>query len=122
MSSVAAVTRQIAALEISGKNKTTSTSARPPLHSKQPSQTNVAKLLTKFSAPNAPSKITKTTSSSTLRTQTPSGDEKAPAKQASAQIDIGSYDGGLELDNEKRGEAVTGEAAKELALDSSSAR
>lgn len=37
-------------------------------------------------------------------------------------IDIGQYDGGLEIENEKRGERVYGEAAEELALDSSTSR
>ena len=40
----------------------------------------------------------------------------APVKPT---IDIGHYDGGLELDNESRGEKVHGEAAETLALDSS---
>ncbi|KAG5644806.1 hypothetical protein DXG03_007628 [Asterophora parasitica] len=34
-------------------------------------------------------------------------------------MDIGSYDGGLEADEEPRGQAITGEAAEMLALDSS---
>jgi hypothetical protein len=37
-------------------------------------------------------------------------------------LDIGKYDGGFEIENEKRGEAVEGEAAQELALDSSVSR
>ncbi|CAK5267192.1 unnamed protein product, partial [Mycena citricolor] len=41
---------------------------------------------------------------------------KSPIQDA---LDIGQYDGGLELENEKRGELVTGAAAVELALDSS---
>ncbi|KAF9051054.1 other/AUR protein kinase [Hymenopellis radicata] len=122
MTSVASVTRQIAALEISNKKTTsTATTAKPTLHSKHPSQTNVAKLLTKFSAPN-PSTSTskpKTAPSSALRNQT---NTTHVEKSKSQQIDIGSYDGGLEIENEKRGEVVSGDAAKELALDSSSAR
>ncbi|KAG8745843.1 spindle assembly checkpoint kinase [Ceratobasidium sp. 414] len=38
---------------------------------------------------------------------------------ASTPIDIGSYDGGFERENESRGQPVSGEAAVELALDSS---
>ncbi|QRV92476.1 aurora kinase [Ceratobasidium sp. AG-Ba] len=38
---------------------------------------------------------------------------------ASAPFDIGSYDGGFERENESRGQPVSGEAAVELALDSS---
>ena len=38
---------------------------------------------------------------------------------ASGPLDIGSYDGGFERENESRGQPVTGEAAVELALDSS---
>lgn len=124
MASVASVTRQIAALEISNNKKPASTTARPPLHSKQPSQTNVAKLLTKFAAPNTttvPSKSKSTASSSSLRTQPSAAtlNEKPSTTTHSQQIDIGKYDGGLEIDNEKRGEIVSGDAAKELALDSS---
>ncbi|KAI6030823.1 kinase-like protein [Pisolithus orientalis] len=37
-------------------------------------------------------------------------------------INIGKYDGGFEIDNEKRGEKVYGEAADDLALDSSTSR
>lgn len=34
-------------------------------------------------------------------------------------VQLGAYDGGLELENASRGEIVYGEAAEELALDSS---
>jgi hypothetical protein len=91
MASVSSITRQISALDISSKKPTTTSSSKPP-PTKQPSQANVAKLLTKFAAPN-------------------------PFTNTS--IDIGHYDGGLELDNEKRGERVYGQAAEELALNSS---
>lgn len=46
-----------------------------------------------------------------------------PAQQTVAAkgsgLDIGTYDGGIEIDNEKRGSAVFGEAAQVLALNSS---
>lgn len=38
---------------------------------------------------------------------------------ASGGFDIGSYDGGFERENESRGQPVSGDAAIELALDSS---
>ncbi|KAK7464837.1 Vacuolar protein sorting-associated protein 70 [Stygiomarasmius scandens] len=138
MATVGSVTRQIAALELSNKKPTNS--ARPPLHSKQPSQTNVARLLTKYASPNATatSSSTKqkaaTTSSnatqpSAIPTKTPAktqGQTPSPPPPNAAEVmqsmDIGNYDGGLEKENEKRGEKVYGEAAKDLALDSSSAR
>lgn len=48
---------------------------------------------------------------------------KKPTTAASkTPIDIGKYDGGLELDNESRGERVYGQAAEELALNSSLSR
>ena len=48
---------------------------------------------------------------------------KKPTTSASkTPIDIGKYDGGLELDNESRGERVYGQAAEELALNSSLSR
>ncbi|KAJ8591128.1 kinase-like protein [Rhizopogon salebrosus TDB-379] len=122
MASIGAVTKQIAALEISAK-KHHQTSR--PGHAKQPSQTNVAKLLTKYAAPNPPT--SKPAQPSALRNQT---DVNAPAKSTKVttpsepkpSLDIGKYDGGLELDNEKRGEKVFGEAAEALALDSSVSR
>lgn len=112
MTSIASVTRQIAALDINKK-----TTATKSTLSKQPSQTNVAKLLTKFAAPNpsANSAKPKPTPHSALRHLT-------TEKPAAPEIDIGSYDGGLELENEKRGAVVSGDAAMELALDSSVAR
>ncbi|KIY74289.1 kinase-like protein [Cylindrobasidium torrendii FP15055 ss-10] len=132
MASVASLTKQIAALDISNQNKagkTSSNPARPPLHAKQPSQTNVAKLLTKFAAPNtttAPSKLSKTSSTSTLRSQASSKTlaEKLEAERQSKppQVDIGAYDGGLEEDEKSRGSAISAEAEKRLALDSTNDR
>lgn len=132
MASVASLTRQLSGLELSNKPSST---ARPT-HSKQPSGSGqkVAGLRSKFSAPSAPgsaqskSKLT----SSALRNQTnintekpqPEPQQKAQEKppSPSSQINIGDYDGGLELDNEKKDEDITGDAAEELALDSSTAR
>ena len=37
-------------------------------------------------------------------------------------VQLGAYDGGLELENASRGEIIYGEAAEELALDSSISR
>ncbi|KAF7317668.1 Kinase-like protein [Mycena kentingensis (nom. inval.)] len=88
MASVAKVTRQIASLDLNASQP-----IPRPGHLKQQSQPNVAKLLTKYAAPNPPAK-----------------------SAAKPVLDIGSYDGGLELENEKRGDVVT---AEELALDSS---
>lgn len=137
MATIGSVTRQIAALELSNnKPGKTTTNARPPFHSKQSSQTNVAKLLTKYAAPNpahAPELSTKLTKGTT-RTAIPPPATKTkttgtithtgntPAATVSMSFDIGNYDGGLELENEKRGEKIFGEAAQELALDSSSAQ
>jgi len=122
MASIGAVTKQIAALEISAK-KHNQTSH--PGHTKQPSQTNVAKLLTKYAAPNPPT--AKPTQPSSLRNpanvNAPAQTSKATApSEPKPLLDIGKYDGGLELDNEKRGEKVFGEAAEALALDSSVSR
>lgn len=135
MASVGSVTRQIAALEISNKKSATSSSSLKSTHAKQPSQPNVSKLLTKFAAPNPlqpssnankpfyPSSLrnpavgtTGANKTSTTTTTQGSGHKQQPS------IDIGQYDGGLELENEKRGERVYGEAAEELALDSSTSR
>ncbi|KAJ2930891.1 hypothetical protein H1R20_g6177, partial [Candolleomyces eurysporus] len=129
MTSIGSVTKQIAALEISNNKKPTAAagSSFRPGHSKQPSQTNVAKLLTKFSAPNAFPNGSKPTQGSSLRhpttatnaTQASSSKASASKTQTQPPMDIGTYDGGLEADDEKRGEKVYGEAAEDLALDSS---
>ncbi|KAF8151995.1 other/AUR protein kinase [Mycena galopus ATCC 62051] len=117
MATVGSVTRQIAALEISGSGSrppaSTSSIARPA-HTKHPSQPNIAKLLTKFAAPNL------NPSQSSLANLPPPPPRKD--KDAQPVVDIGRYDGGLELENEERGEVVSGDAAVELALDSSQSR
>ncbi|KAK7064822.1 kinase-like protein [Favolaschia claudopus] len=118
MTTIGSVTRQIAALEISGSNSRSfapSSSTARPAHTKQPSQPNVAKLLTKFAAPN----LNASQSSLAGLPPPPSRKEKEAAAAQQASLDIGRYDGGLELENEERGEVVSGEAAAELALDSS---
>ncbi|KAI0316663.1 kinase-like protein [Amylostereum chailletii] len=129
MTSVGAVTRQIAALEISSKQNTGTSKSSKPTHQKSSSQTNVSKLLSKFAAPH-PFPESKSTSS--LKTQSTkaatstsslsklaSGSKPTSKAAAQSDLDIGHYDGGFELENEKRGEAVHGEAAEQLALDSS---
>ncbi|GJE97690.1 aurora family serine/threonine-protein kinase [Phanerochaete sordida] len=136
MTSINAVTRQIAALEISSKPNTNAAKSTAAAHQKKPSQgQNVSKLLSKFAAPNPfPAGHSKAASSSTIPTKhgrpasptkpTPAAPaQPAPTPAPSQQtIDIGRYDGGFEIDNENRGEKVYGEAAEELALDSSIAR
>lgn len=136
MTSIGAVTRQIATLEVSSKPNTQQSSrATGATHQKKPSQNggNVTKLLSKFAAPNpfpsghAKTASTATTTSTTItaKSRPPSPSKPAPSKLAAPKqhvIDIGRYDGGLEIDNESRGEKVTGEAAEDLALDSSVAR
>ena len=137
MTSIGAVTRQIAALEISSKQNTTTTTTTAvakakPAHQKQPSQTNVSKLLTKFAAPNVPKPAPKpilkhkassskipTSQSTTTTTTTTAAKSKQTSSAAQPEIDIGRYDGGFEIENETRGQVVHGEAAKQLALDSS---
>ncbi|KAF8644407.1 hypothetical protein AX16_008468 [Volvariella volvacea WC 439] len=136
MTSVASVTRQLAVLELNSKKTTTSStsssSTAKPLH-KQPSQLNVTRLLSKFGAPNPHPQAapTKPLNSSSLRSQTPTGKPSATLQiktntqttsrhvKTQSSIDIGTYDGGLEQENEKRGARVYGEAAESLALDSS---
>lgn len=130
MTSVSQVTKQIAALEISSKPNTTRQVGAT--HQKKPSQNgqNVSKLLSKFAAPNPfPSAVQKSSSSSPIPTKSsarpPSPTKAAPPPAAAPSqptIDIGRYDGGFEIDNESRGEKVYGEAAEQLALDSSVAR
>ncbi|KAI0298141.1 kinase-like domain-containing protein [Multifurca ochricompacta] len=143
MASVGSVTRQIAALEISTKqNGATTTKPTRPRHQKtaSASQTSVTKLLTKFAPPHPfpepkfkPSQVqAKTISSkpvtnsaqSVPRSQPPTSTShkatsSARTPQLPNQVDIGKYDGGFEIENEKRGQVVEGEAARDLALDSS---
>jgi aurora kinase len=130
MATVGSVTRQIAALEISSKQNGATKQSRS-LHQKTTSQTNVSKLLTKFAAPHPfPDTKVKAASVRTLppRPANPTAKQPQPAPASKAkfssgrELDIGKYDGGFEIENEKRGEAVDGEAARDLALDSSVSR
>lgn len=134
MTSIDAVTRKIAALELSSKQNTTgggpsSLATKPPRpgHQKAASQTKVAALLTKLAAP-APFPESKSTGAlgthtkGAASTSSLAATAKAPkpaTKAAPQDFDIGHYDNGFERDNEKRGSVVSGEAAKVLALDSS---
>ena len=133
--SIRSVTQQFAGLDISKQPKTRSTTK--PTLTKQPSQTNVTKLLTKFAAPNPHNHALKShqpSSSTSLRNLTNTTSETQVAQKSTSEttkdndatgpaaIDIGRYDGGIEIDNEKRGEKVYGEAAEDLALDSSVSR
>lgn len=125
MASVRSVTQQLSALDLSKKQTTTtSSSSKPTALTKQPSQTNVTKLLTKFAAPNPYTAPKAKPSTSSLRNQTTTtkSGTTTPTETTQPTLDIGRYDGGLEEDNEKRGEKVLGEAAEELALDSSVSR
>ena len=103
-------------------------------------QNSVSKLLTKYAKPHPFQPVLSSQSSvvrmalasqahvfqsgqpSTANTQ-PSTSPSSPSKEAKAAastLDIGRYDGGFEAETaEGRGQAVLGEAAKELALDSS---
>ena len=118
MDPVSSVTRQIAAFEISSKTAASSSSnpAAPTLQSKKPHQTNVSRLLTKFGAPNP---FPDVTNKSTLPSSVRQGTQPSKQPRSHLSIDIGRYDGGLEIDNDKRGAEVYGKAAEELALDSS---
>ncbi|KAJ6519182.1 kinase-like protein [Mycena sanguinolenta] len=119
MATVGSVTRQIAALELSepsSRSIAPSSSIARPTHTKTASQPNVAKLLTKFAAPN----LNPSQSSANLPPPPPRKNKDAAVTQL--PVDIGRYDGGLELENEERGELVSGDAAAELALDSSLSR
>ncbi|VDB91791.1 unnamed protein product [Peniophora sp. CBMAI 1063] len=139
MASIGAVTRQIAALEISNKQNTGPAVAAPttkparPGHQKTMSQTKVSTLLTKFAPPPPfpeskstnslkpppPSQLKTAASTSALASTSKAATRSAPKVPAAKDIDIGQYDDGFERDNLKRGSIVSGEAAKILALDSS---
>jgi len=146
MATVGSVTRQIAALEISAKQNGTTKQTRSLHPQKTTSQSsNVSKLLTKFAAPNPfpdsklkpkpnPNPKAKAATVKTVPPRPASANpvatkkepQPAPSSQAKPSsgpdLDIGKYDGGFEIENEKRGEAVDGEAAQDLALDSSISR
>ncbi|RDX46559.1 kinase-like protein [Lentinus brumalis] len=147
MTSVGQLTRQLTALEISSKQNAARPPTSQ--HQKKPSQTNVSKLLSKYAAPNplttttslhkvastnalaskqaarttsptrppAPAKPQSQSSQSTQSSQSAQSSQSLHPSKPS--FDIGRYDGGFEIENETRGEAVTGEAAEQLALDSS---
>ena len=101
--SVRAMTQQLAGLEIS-KKQPTSTSSRP-INTKHPTRAMTQQLASLEISKKQPT----STSSRPIHTKQPA-------------IDIGKYDGGFEIDNAKRGEKVYGEAAEDLALDSSVSR
>ncbi|KAH8991312.1 hypothetical protein EDB86DRAFT_3079916 [Lactarius hatsudake] len=130
MASIGSVTCRITALEISAKQNGATKLMRPL---KTASQTSVSKHLTKFAAPSpfpnpklellakpkpgsAPQSSTKQSASTP---QKPAATQKPLTR---AELDIGKYNGGFGIENEKCGEAVQGEAAQELALDSSISR
>lgn len=135
MATIGSVTRQIAALEISSKQNGASKQTRSLHHQKTTSQTNVSKLLTKFAAPHpfpdpkvkaapvrtVPPRPANPTAHSAAKQPQPASTSQAKPSSG-RELDIGKYDGGFEIENEKRGEAVDGEAAQDLALDSSVSR
>ena len=130
MAAVSVLTRQLSAMDISTKKQQPTAAVSRPTHTKQPSQPNVSKLLTKFAAPH-PFSTAKPAQPSSLRNppRQPQPQPAQPSELPSSPIkgaittkpgmDIGRYDGGFEIDDEKRGEKVYGEAAEDLALDSS---
>lgn len=140
MSTVSSLTQQIAALDISKKAPTSSSSftAKPTLF-KQPSQPNVGKLLTKYAAPNPIpnsgsqsqptfTKLKPSASQSSLRNPTQANNETttnanarnpSPAEGSTKPLDIGPYDGGLETDAGRRDKKIPRTSERELALDSS---
>lgn len=155
--SVDSVTRQLSGMDINPKKALPSSTSSSKLgHSKQPSQQNVAKLLSKYAAPNPPNpsglssaassnnvaqpsaamaKLKATSSQPSLRNLTNAPNSKStaaagttakirehpPAEGSTQPIDIGTYDGGLEREYARRGSTISGEAAQDLALDSSNA-
>ncbi|KAH9992883.1 other/AUR protein kinase [Russula vinacea] len=131
MASVGSVTRQIQALEISAKQNGATKNSRP-LHQKTGSQSNVSKLSQSSIRPDVPPRPANPTAKQPAPAPAPTpapapaaASQKPPSSKPAAadrELDIGKYDGGFEIENEKRGEAVDGEAAQELALDSSVSR
>jgi hypothetical protein len=121
MANIGSVTRQLAGMDINASKKQPTASGSRPGHLKQASSSNLSKLLSKNTGSNPPIQpLTKSKSTTSVRNPEqqqrpapPSGGTTRPA------LDIGNYDGGLEIENEKRGEPVFGQAAQELALDSS---
>ncbi|CAE6460448.1 unnamed protein product [Rhizoctonia solani] len=87
---------------------------------------NVSRLLTKFGSSTATSRPSSrppfgASSANSEPNMHAAASSRAGSGDGSAMngIDIGSYDGGFEQENESRGQPVSGEAAMDLALDSS---
>ncbi|KAJ3855176.1 kinase-like protein [Lentinula lateritia] len=95
MASVSTLTQQLSSLDITRK---------------QEPAADISKLLTKYAAPNPPTKLKPSTSSSNLRNKASTG-----SVDGSKMTDIGRYDGGLEADNVAH---VSVDEAPDLALDS----
>ncbi|KDN45400.1 hypothetical protein RSAG8_04987, partial [Rhizoctonia solani AG-8 WAC10335] len=87
---------------------------------------NVSRLLTKFGSSTATSRPSSrppfgASSANSEPNMHAAASSRAGSGDGTAMngIDIGSYDGGFEQENESRGQPVSGEAAMDLALDSS---
>jgi aurora kinase len=117
---VHSLTRQLSEMDINGK----------PIRTNLQKQPTQAKLLSKFAPSqqgerNAPmSAAVRMALAGAQAAASKTAQTKSATTSSAAQpsFDIGKYDGGFELENEKRGSKVYGEAAEELALDSSQSR
>jgi hypothetical protein len=100
-------------------------SSNKPVFTAKPVANNKLAATNKPPVHTKPTHATATNNHGTTKSLKPSILKPAPApvftKPLSVKppIDIGKYDGGFEIDDEKRGEKVYGEAAEDLALDSS---
>jgi hypothetical protein len=145
------LTKAVSELELNERYRDEEGRLQRPSHKHQLSNGSMAKLLTKYAAPvstqqaqatattnsalrmalatqptnftHVPKAVKAVSSFSNLKSQIPSPKKPTTAKKSSqVALDIGKYDGGLELENERRGSTVSGEAAQQLALDSSIGR
>lgn len=136
---VSKLARAVSELELNDRRDDEESKPQRPSHKHHES---MAKLLTKYAAPvtttsqatnsafrmalatqptnftHVPKTVKPISSSSNLKSQIPSP-KKPTTVPKSSQLDIGRYDGGLDLENDRRGSTVSGEAAQQLALDSS---
>lgn len=121
--STSSSTRAPQPLTANRTNQQQQTSMRAPVLTSKGSQSSL-RSAPYGSATERPQQQRSGTNGTTASTSTQSSIQSKPsapknAVEAAVTLDLGKYDGGFDIENDRRGSAVYGEAASLLALDSS---